>query len=741
MRYRTVSPYLRLLSAIVVLLTLLLQGCSSSSDSDMDGDGVADPYGLTTRPTLGTVNIPLTAPGSGNLALENAFPNLPGFSMPVYLTHAGDGSNRLFVVEQGGTIRVFNNTPGVSSSSLFLDLTDRVTSEGEMGLLGLAFDPDYESNGQFYVYYTADNPRRSVLSRFTVSSGNANQGNRNSETVLLEVAQPFENHNGGTIAFGPDNMLYWGLGDGGSGGDPLGHGQNKLSLLGKLLRLNVRGVPTYSVPADNPFVGNSSYAPEIWALGLRNPYRFSFDRDTGRLWLADVGQSALEEIDVIEKGGNYGWNWYEGTNQYRSGAPSRSLFKFPVYEYGHDLGASVTGGHVYRGSRVPSLQGKYVYADFVSSSVWVLTVDANLNVTDHVDLAVASQNVSAFGEDEAGELYVVGYGGTIYAIRGDSSSDPLAGFPEQLSDTGLFSDLANLTPASGLLEYSVRTPLWTDHAGKQRWLALPNGTKITFSSTGNWEFPVGTILVKQFDMEMTAGDPSTARHLETRVLVRQTGNWVGATYRWNSGQTDADLLHAAATETLTVADVNAPGGVRTQNYFYPGPDDCLSCHTLIAGRVLGVRTRQLNGNFQYGAVTDNQLRAWNHIGLFTTNIGRADKYAAHAALDDSSASLEARARSYLDANCAFCHTTGGTAPSNLHLAATVANSAMNAIDVSPSAGDLDLIDARIIAPGDHTRSVLWERMNRTDDNRMPRIGTSEVDSAALDVIGDWIDSL
>lgn len=728
---------------LLLISGLSLTGCGNSASDASPGDG-GTPFGLDQRPPLAELNLPVTPPGS-DLVLEDAFPALPAFTSPVYLTHSGDGRNRLFVVEQAGIIKVFANDPAVTRASIFLDIRANVVDGGEMGLLGLAFDPDYASSGQFYLYYTDHScpggARCSVLARYQVSSTDPDRADADSETVLLRVEQPYENHNGGTLAFGPDGMLYWGLGDGGGGGDPDDNSQNTRSLLGKLLRLDVRHQTTYSIPADNPFTGNSAYAPEIWALGLRNPYRFAFDRDNGRLWLADVGQDAVEEINLIERGGNYGWPWYEGSTALRDNPPDTSLFRFPVHEYDHSLGASITGGQVYRGSRIPALQGHYLYADFVSANVWILGVDADLNPLDNRLLTTAPQNVSAIGEDEDGELYLVGYGGTLYAVRSLDSSDPLAGFPARLSTTGLFTDLADLVPASGLIEYGVRAPLWTDHAGKQRWIGIPDTSRIGFSSDGNWQFPVGTVLVKHFDMEMTAGDPVSRRRLETRILLRQTGRWVGATYRWNPEQTDATLLSDATTETLTIADPAAPGGERVQDYYYPGPADCLACHTAIAGRVLGVRTRQLNGDFTYPGTTDNQLRAWNHIGLFSTDIGNTRTYPAHAIPTDSSASLDARARSYLDANCAFCHTAGGTTPSRLDLSSTVTRDAMNAIDVSPSAGDLGLADARLIAPGDRRRSVLWERLTRTDDNRMPRLGTSVPDTAGIDLIGDWIDSL
>lgn len=731
------------LMGFVVVLSMLLQGCGKASDNDRDGDGVADPYGLQTRPVPGNLNLPVTNPAI-TIGFTPAFPSLPAFTQPVFLTHSGDGSNRLFVVEQVGRIKVFDNDPAVSSVNTFLDISAKVVDGGEMGLLGLAFDPDYTFNGFFYVYYTDTScpggERCSVLARYSVSA-NPLVANANSEVVIKRIAQPYANHNGGTIVFGADGYLYWGLGDGGSAGDPQGNGQNTSTLLGSLLRIDVSTLP-YRIPADNPYVASGDgIADEIWAYGLRNPYRFSFDRATDRLWVADVGQNNIEEIDIIEKGGNYGWNWYEGSATYRSGAPAGD-YRFPVYEYDHSLGASITGGYVYRGASLSALQGQYIYADFVSSRVWALTVDNALNAINNSELGTAPENVSSFGEDEAGELYIVGYSGGIYRITGDNTADPLAGFPTLLSDTGLFADTTSLTPASGLLAYAVQAPLWSDYSSKQRWIAVPANSKIIFSSENNWLFPVGTVLVKQFDMEMIAGEPSSARRLETRVLIQQNSGWVGATYRWNPQQTDATLLTAAASETLTIADSNFPSNTRTQVYNYPSPTECLRCHSLAAGRVLGVRTRQLNSLFDYDGTEDVQIRAWNHVGLFSSDIGRADRYASHAALDDTTASLERRARSYLDANCAFCHLSGSATPVALDLRSQLSLLSAAIIDEAPLAGDLGIADARIVASGDHTRSILWLRMSTTDSStRMPTIASVMPHPDALDVIAQWIDQL
>jgi glucose/arabinose dehydrogenase len=362
------------------------------------------------------------AQNEGDIAVERAFPSL-GFDNPVDLQHAGDGSDRLFVVEQPGRIQVFDNDAAVTSTDTFLDITDRVTSGGEQGLLGLAFHPDYANNGYFYVDYTASGPSRTVISRFEVDPADPNRADANSEVVLLEVAQPFGNHNGGQIRFGPDGFLYIALGDGGSGRDPEENGEDPTTLLGSLLRIDVdnpSGGLNYGIPAGNPFVGNADgFREEIYAYGLRNPWRFSFDPPTGQLWLADVGQGDYEEIDIIENGGNYGWDVMEGTHCFEpsSGCNMEGLI-LPVHEYDHDFGQSVTGGFVYRGARVPELTGQYIYADFVSGSIWAYDEATDSNV----ELIDTNLGISSFGVDEAQELYFTAFDGRIYHFTSATGS-------------------------------------------------------------------------------------------------------------------------------------------------------------------------------------------------------------------------------------------------------------------------------------------------------------------------------
>ncbi len=343
--------------------------------------------------------------------LEMAFPSLQ-FERPVDLQQAGD---LLFVVEQRGIIWVFDRDPAVSAATEFLDIRSRVSRGGnEEGLLGLAFAPDYTTSGDFYVYYSARSPRRSIVARYRRSASDVRAADATSEDVLLTVAQPYSNHNGGQLAFGPDDgYLYIGLGDGGSGGDPLNHGQNRTTLLGSLLRIDVSTTP-YGIPADNPFTGNTDgYKEEIWAWGLRNPWRFSFDTATGRLYLADVGQNAWEEVDVIVKGGNYGWRTMEGPACFRPPANcNRAGLELPEHAYASN-GAprSITGGYVYRSTSVPELVGRYLYGDYVEGTIWGMGTDSTAQNTELLD---TSLNIASFGQDAYGEVYILAFDGRIY---------------------------------------------------------------------------------------------------------------------------------------------------------------------------------------------------------------------------------------------------------------------------------------------------------------------------------------
>jgi glucose/arabinose dehydrogenase len=327
-----------------------------------------------------------------------------------------DASDRIFVVEQAGVVRVIPS--GVLLATPFIDNRARVTAGGEKGLLGIAFHPDYATNHRFFLSYTrtVSGQLQSVVAEYLTSAGDPNSADT-AERIVLTVDQPFDNHNGGQIQFGPDGYLYMGLGDGGGGGDPLGSGQDMTSLLSKMLRIDVDSTQPYAVPTDNPFVGQAGIRPEIWASGFRNPWRFSFDRTTGRLFVADVGQNSFEEVNLVVKGGNYGWNIMEGLHCFEppNACPTSGL-ELPIVEYGHGEGASVTSGFVYRGALMSELRGHYIFGDFISGRIWALE-ETSPGVWTRTLLLDTDLNISCFGLDREGELLVTDYGGSVFRMR------------------------------------------------------------------------------------------------------------------------------------------------------------------------------------------------------------------------------------------------------------------------------------------------------------------------------------
>ncbi|REL37862.1 glucose sorbosone dehydrogenase [Rhodohalobacter sp. SW132] len=370
-----------------------------------------------------TTSEPFPPPGENGdeSAIVNAFPEL-SFTRPLDIQNAGDGTDRLFVVEQEGVISVFSNDPEAQDAEVFLDIRERVNDgANEQGLLGLAFHPDFESNRYVYVNYTAYGPSRTVISRFEVSSNDPNRADAGSEVELLSYNQPQGNHNGGHLAFGPDGYLYIASGDGGGGGDPGNNAQDRTNLLGAILRIDVDNPQNgnqYGIPADNPFVNNNEgFREEIFAYGLRNPWRFSFDAETEVLWAADVGQSDREVIHIIENGRNYGWNIVEGSICYPPGSSCETDgLEMPVYEYDHSQGdRSITGGFVYRGSAYPQLYGYYIYGDFISGRIWALDISDTENPSN-TEIYNANFNIPSFGVDEQNEIYIAGFDGTIYLL-------------------------------------------------------------------------------------------------------------------------------------------------------------------------------------------------------------------------------------------------------------------------------------------------------------------------------------
>jgi len=668
------------------------------------------------------------APSPSAVGLVNAFPHLT-FNAPVALLQHPVDRRRWYVVEQSGRVLTFEGEDA-SAADVFIDIRDRTVSGGEAGLLGMAFHPDFAANHRFYLSYTgAGAPLVSHVSAFTADATDTSADPSN-ETALLDMPQPFGNHNGGWIAFGPDEFLYIGMGDGGSGGDPENNGQNPRTLLGGLLRIDVdrsdaaRGTP-YAIPAGNPFSGNLDCSsgdgcPEIYAYGFRNPWRWSFDSHTGDLWVGDVGQGAWEEIDRVDPGFNYGWNIMEGNHCYDAGSCDTTGLVLPVAEYGHDVGISVTGGYVYRGGAMPDLLGDYVFGDFGTGRIWRI-VDADQGGTQ-VELLISSGlNISSFGQDDHGEVYVVSYAdGCIYRLA--NNDEVFAEAPARLSDTGYFSSADLTQPIDCFVPYRVNAPFWSDGAQKARWFGLPDHASINIADGTGWELPAGAVLIKTFLINTAP--------VETRLLIKHAdGQWAGYSYAWRDDLSDADL---------TTGKTASIGG---RTWIFPGPSDCLRCHTTAAGRSLGLETAQLNGMQFYSDIgqSRNQLTYLDDNGLILPHLTQPpDALPALPDPYDGQVAVDKRARAYLHTNCAQCHRPDGPTPSTMDLRATTAVADMNVCDAPVMGSDLGIADVRIIVPGEPDRSILLQRMQRRDAYGMPPLASARADISGAALLSDWI---
>ncbi len=678
------------------------------------------------------------------LAVTRAFPNL-GFSAPVAMLQAPADASRWYVVEQSGRVRMFDNMASVAAVTMFIDISGRVASGGERGLLGMAFHPDFPTDRRVFLSYTTTDPGplTSRISSFTLAGDNTTL-DAGSERILLTVVQPESNHNGGNIAFGPDGYLYIGFGDGGGGGDghgSIGNGQNLQTLLGKMLRIDVGGpaATSYAIPASNPFAGSggtcssgsttAAQCREIYAWGFRNPWRWSFDRGgTHALWLGDVGQGAWEEVDRVVLGGNYGWRCREGAHDYNLGCGSLQPRLDPVAEYGRSAGYSITGGYVYRGTAIPSLAGRYVFADYGSGRIWNIAADSQPTVTVTGSQGLATGlGIASFGEAVNGELFVVDIsGGSLYQlVQGAGGGGSVT---TQFSATGCGASGNPAEPAPGLIPYAPNAGFWSDGASKARWLALPDGQDIeTSAADHDWDFPNGTVLRKDFRIG--------ARLVETRLFMRHTnGNWAGYSYEWNAAGTEATRVVGGKTVAIS-----------GQNWIFPSEAQCLGCHTAAAGRSLGLETAQLNGNLLYPATgrSANQVVTLNAIQVLSPPI-TAEPSALPAMPDPEgmSATLTERARAWLHTNCAFCHRPGGPTPSDMDLRYTTTLTATNSCNAQPQAGDLGLPNARIVAPGAPGSSVLLARIGqRNTAEAMPPFASNLVDAQGVQLISAWIGSL
>lgn len=727
-------------------------------DADATGPGPYGPKPDASPPSLppSTANWPPPRTGAQTCVLPElppvsamqvveAYPALD-FERPIFYTFAPGEPGRRYVVEQGGRVYAFEGRDDVAGAERFLELAVS-RDNNEEGLLGLAFHPGYAENGRLFVYYSAlreDGGHETVLSELRRDAARPTVADPASERVLLRIRHRYGNHKGGALVFGPDGFLYLGVGDGGSGGDPQDNAQNPNILLGKVLRLDIdRDDPEcltpYAWPDDNPFAGACPDAPgaegrpEIFATGLRNPWRMSFDRDSGRLWAGDVGQDAWEEVTVVERAGNHGWRRVEGPDCFDRDDCALEDFVPPVFAYPRSDGKSITGGYVYRGERFPELWGAYVYGDYQSGRVWALRLEADGRTTNTL-LAETGARITSFGEDPDGELFIVTFtnGRSLSRLARVAEAPDSPSFPRTLSATGCFADVPSHTLAATVVPYSLNAPFWSDGAEKTRAFALPVGAMPTVLPDGDLDLPAGTVTVKTFWIDAADGRRVP---IETRLMVRRTVGWQGFSYRWRPDLSDADLLPGPVTQRYETA-------TGPLDWAYPSRTACDECHTAAAGGALGLTLPQLNRAFDpSGAPLGvSQLEALSTAGWLTLPAA-ADTLPRMPSPSDPTVDLELRARAALDTNCAFCHRPDGGANSTLDLRFDTPLGATRACAEVPGQGELGLADARLIAPGDPERSVLLARMNRRGRAQMPPVASNRIDTASVQLIEDWIRSL
>ena len=744
---------LRLVTGILVALNL-----SVISLFGADPSGPRKTFNLSQREFWTTGNIHGTPDPPDPYTTENAFPKIQFFE-PLSVGVV-PGSNRFGVATRPGKIFTFEIRSDASEPQLLIDI--------EKTTYGLAFHPNFAKNGYFFVTYTHDpdfkikNGNR--LSRFQVKPGGGLVADKQSEQVIFEWQAG--GHNGGCIRFGPDGYIYLATGDGRAIFDGLDTGQNINDLLGAILRIDVDhldGDRAYSIPADNPFIGNPGARGEIWAYGLRMVWKFSFDNQN-RLWAGDVGQDLWEMIYLIQRGGNYGWSVREGTHPFRPDRPKGPTeFIDPIIEHSHADFRSITGGYVSQSSRLPEFKGAYIYGDYDTGKLWSLRVDG-AKVTDNRQLTDTQIRIVEFAQDPAGEVYLVDFaGGGFHRIVKAIQQVESRPFPRKLSETGLFASTKDHLPAVGLIPYSVNAPLWSDGAEKERFIALPGDSQIEFDSVTyphgsaypdrGWRFPDGTVLVKTFSINTEDGSPASRQRLETRLLKyrKMPGNddeygaqyWSGYTYVWNADQTDAELLDAGGLDrTLVIKDPSTPGGERKQVWRFPSRAECALCHNMAPKYILGISTMQMNKDHDYDGHTENQLAVLERLGVFRDRLPKPpDELPRLADYRNKNADLNLRARSYLHANCAHCHRQWGGGNAEFDLQASIPVSQTGTLNTRPGQGGFKLNDPRILVPGDPNRSMILERMKITSLGRMPHIASKVIDADAVSLVGEWIASL
>ena len=712
---------------------------------------VIDPF--SPRPQQQSCQLP-PPPPVGDLDLIAA--SAHRFQRPLWYGEHAQLIPWSFVAEQGGRILAYDEDRPEQMPEQFFDLSvSRVGNEE--GLLGVAFHPLLSSQPYLYTYYSSsacastNAARCSILSRWRISDlGGVDQVptvDRNSERVFMEIPQPYSNHNGGDIRFGQDQYLYISLGDGGSAGDPVNHAQRPETLLGSILRIDVdQPDPAcqkeYSIPADNPFVQNTCGTgagglPEVWAWGLRNSWRMSFDRETGELWAADVGQDRWEEVNLIENGKNYGWRPVEGPECYVDNC-DLNAYQSPVHSYSHNIGRSITGGFVYRGESLPGLRAHYVFSDFETNKVMAFPLE---NPSERLTLASSNHRFTSFGETLEGDLRILTFDQpSVLKLTSATPNQAVEDFPTRLSETGCFSDMLSARLADSVVPYYVNIPFWSDEAEKERAFALPNGGKMLFKEAGQgFDMPLGTVLIKTFYLE--SGEER--QRVSTRLMHHSERGWIGYTYKWNETQDEAYLQNSSEAE-------NYLGPRGEQSWQFLNQEQCLQCHTAASNRTLGLELSQLNRRVITESGWYEQLTAFAEAGYIDLPQQPEDlpsfrslssDQSSRAIEESRSTNVSKQARAYLHVNCAPCHRPSGAATVDIDLRYTSPLRETNLCNTEPLHGDLGVENARHLVPGNPDKSLLVLRANRRNEDQMPPIGSHLIDFNGIALLSLWISQL
>ena len=725
--------------ATCVLLCSLIPLKDSVAQSDSAQESIARVRPWTSSNVKGSPEPPL--PFKATRIFQNV-----ELTNPTDIVWAAD-AKRWIATQLSGKILSFPNDPDDARASEFLDLT-AITGKRIHQAYAVLFHPDQVNHPWCFVTYSekANDPNGIRLARFHVIDSKAPRVDPQSIEVLLRWSSG--GHSGGSMAFGADGMLYVSTGDAQPPYPPDadGTGQDLSDLESSILRIDVNhsgNERKYRIPPDNPFISDPKARDEIWSFGYRNPWKIAFDPEGKDLLIADVGWEMREMIYRVERGRNHGWSLMEGTQPVKQDETANIPITPPLFEHTHLDARSISGGHFWNSDRFPELKGAYLYGDWMTGKVWALKTEGD-ELLWQKELVDTPLRIIGFMLGPTGEVHIIGYGGGIYRLERNEEVGRDAPFPKRLSQTGLFQDVVKQLPAKGVEEYKINAHHWADGTLSRQWIAVPNSQQLSLYKTDDWKtgqtvgrfiFPPDTVLAKTVSYHSTTDDPNSKRRLETQILHRYQDDWKAYNYVWNDDQTDAILQNDVATEKrLVIKDPKAPGGKRVQTWRHASRSECLLCHIWAAGTAHAFWPPQLDVE----AFGENQLARFSRIGLFSTEIETDQTLVSPHNPDQP---LEARARAYLALNCSTCHRPQGGGTANFNFNWTKSLRENNYVDAVPAQGTFEIADAKVVAKGEPTRSVLLYRMLKSGRGHMPQFGSNVLDRDGVRLLQEWISSM